>query len=188
MPEKIRKRRSLAAAGGTALGGPARQPLRIRRQVREHLVRILRVHLRSFTVNVAPAVSCGGEVFPELTKVLPPMSRYAQMRRCPACWLVTFPLNWNGPGLTNESIKWLVYLRANSAEEVAAHRVDDFCENTRTSWRGPSDVPLTFSAKEWPTRIVVGFTVTIRLEAEAGTAKTSRPTVTSKPTSGRRLA
>src|SRR5712692_7425259 len=177
MPEKIRTSgRSLAAAGGTTLGGPARHrpTIRSERQVREQLVRRKRVHFGSFTTYVAPAVSCG--------EVFGPLSRYAQMRRGPRARAFTCWVNRNGPGLTYVRSRVLLYLRAFSSDEVAAHRVDAFCDHTWTAWRGPSELPLTFSVYWWLMRTIVGVTVTNRLDADAGTAKTSRPTVMSNPT------
>jgi len=100
-------------------------------------------------------------------------------------------VNWNDPGLTNVPIRRLAYERATSCAEVEAHRVHVLCEYTRTRWlgpfgtAGPSELPLTFSVYWWLMRTVVGVTVTSRLDADAGTAKTSRPTVASNPTSER---
>src|SRR5436190_11710602 len=107
------------------------------------------------------------------------------MRRLPKRLAFTCWVNWNGPGLTNVPNRRLLYERAISCAEVEAHRVHVLCEYTRTRWRGPSELPLTFSVYWWLMRTVVGVTVTSRLDADADAVKTSRPVVASNPTSRR---
>src|SRR2546421_1212340 len=114
------------------------------------------------------------------------------MRRLPRTLAVTCWVNWNGPGLTNFPNRRVLYERATSRAEVEAHRVHVLCEYTRTRWlgppgtAGPSELPLTFSVYTWLRRTVSGVTVTSRLDADAGTANTSRPTVASNPARRRR--